>query len=205
MIFIGDIHGKGELYWPLIKKADDANERTIQIGDMGCIQQHIIPSIDERNKFIRGNHDDPAECKTLPGYLGDFGYLEKDNIFYFSGAWSIDRNSRLMGYDLFEDEELSMAQCMKALDLYIKSKPFIVVSHDCPQIAKAYLMTNVFKRPDLATLYPTRTNQILQQFFEIHKPSYWIFGHYHRSTTFKINKTRFVCIGEGETYQLELS
>ena len=193
---IGDIHGMFEEYYqPILREIGD--EPSIQLGDMGVgFPDTKFPPLAAQAKFIRGNHDNPDVCRAHPNYLGEYGYIDDWDLFYLSGAWSIDWDMRKPGVTWWWDEELSIRELNKALDLYEKVKPSIVVSHDCPEIAKISMLLHIQGRNFYNA--PTRTNQILQAMFEIHQPSNWFFGHYHSSRRFQIHETTFRCVAEGE-------
>jgi Icc-related predicted phosphoesterase len=111
------------------------------------------------------------------------------------GAESIDKHIRIEGLDWFANEELSYSEQLEAFDEYIKVKPEIVVSHDCPQS----VMEKLFGYPE-----KSQTRTMLEMMFQEHQPQLWVFGHHHRSKDVQINGTRFVCLNELETMTLEL-
>jgi len=67
----------------------------------------VLPELPPEHKFIRGNHDDPKFCREHPNYLGNFGDLPDDELFFVSGAqtasWRVLGNSKYW----YKDEELS--------------------------------------------------------------------------------------------------
>lgn len=199
---IGDIHGMFEEYYlPITSRLND--DPSIQIGDMGHgFPNSILPELPKQHRFIRGNHDNPELCLQHPNYLGEFGYIEEWDLFYIGGAWSIDWQMRKRGVTWWEDEELTMKQCNAALDLYLEKKPFHVVSHDCPEIAKISMLIHIAGSPNGVFNMPTRTNQLLQEMWEQHQPANWYFGHYHVSRKFKIKATSFRCLGEAEVLEI---
>jgi len=111
IICIGDVHGKTDQYQKMLRQKF-VGQRTIQIGDMGIgfagtpgLHKDIMTSGDHR--WFRGNHDDPAKCRVSIGYLGDYGYLPEDELFWLAGAYSIDYMYRIPGRSWWGDEELS--------------------------------------------------------------------------------------------------
>lgn len=50
----------------------------------------------------------------------------------------------------------------------------------------------------------SQTRTMLQKMFEEHKPELWIFGHHHKSKDEVINGTRFICLDELETFEIEI-
>ena len=131
LIFIGDTHAKFkhlkiicDQFFPL---------PCIQLGDMGMgfNFDHEFPKCP--NLFwTRGNHDKATTCRKTKGYLGDFGYLEFDDLFYVGGAYSIDQARRIEGKSWWRDEELTEQQADECIELYQKTKPQVVCSHDAP-------------------------------------------------------------------------
>lgn len=202
---IGDVHGKTDQYQKMLRQKYEG-QRTIQIGDMGIgfsgtpgLHKSIMG---DNHKWIRGNHDDPAKCRASVGYLGDFGYLSDDELFYIAGAFSIDRIWRVPGVSWWPDEELSYEELDKALDLYIQKKPRYVVSHEAPSSVATWLLTMVAPgfRPE--KIVQTRTGQAMERMLDYHKPEKWIFGHYHIDKTFSFYGTEFTCVNELSTFLL---
>lgn len=187
MTIIGDTHADYEQYLKIIESADES----IQVGDFGVGFSDQTPQLPSQHKFIRGNHDDPMLCKQHPNYLGDYGIYK--NIFYMSGAHSIDLQTRTPGLDWWPEEELSMRELYMAYNLYINHKPTTVITHDAPYTA--LIAMGVFDAR-------SRTNEILEQMFEIHKPKLWICGHHHRSFRETIEGTQFICLNINEALEL---
>jgi len=204
MILVGDIHGQ----FHILQKILDMNKDTvIQLGDLGIgfpakkinplsffdlNQPYTISYLTnfehERLKFLRGNHDSPKLCKKHPNYLGDYGMF--NNMFFVSGAWSIDREFRKEGVDWWADEELSIIKLNKMLTLYEKEKPEIVITHDCPQRILSIMYSQI---------HPTRTGQALDSMMDIHLPKYFYFAHHHKSFTYVYkNICTFQCLNSNE-------
>jgi predicted phosphodiesterase len=200
MTFIGDIHGKWDRYIDII----DTLDNSIQVGDFGVGFQNEIPlnSFEEKMKkgnhrFIRGNHDNPAECYRHPQWIPDGSYDSENGIFYMGGALSIDRGRRIRDVNWWENEELSTYELGQCIDEYVATKPRIVVTHDCPETVALESFSWYYGEQ-------TRTKQALQHMFEFHQPEIWIFGHWHSSLDYVKNGTRFICLNELETLELEI-
>lgn len=181
MRFIGDVHGQFEGYRALIANV----EETIQIGDFGIgYPAYPFPKdilqMPGTHKFFRGNHDDPIECRKHPMYLGDYGVYK--DIFYCAGAWTPDF---FLGH-IWDGEQLEIGELYDALDLYTKTKPRIVATHDCPTEIRMKIMGGYAR--------PTKTDQALHAMFKEWQPKTWVFGHYHRNFRARIDGTLFVCI-----------
>ena len=84
-----------------------------------------------------------------------------------------------------------------AISDYSMISPRIVLSHDCPTSVLSWFVTNPCKDK------PSRTNVILQQMLERHRPCFWIFGHHHQTNTFEIDGTTFYCLSELDYLTLE--
>lgn len=222
MIFVGDVHGKIlELLSLTRTQRIGENKLVFQVGDMGIGFKGVNLPKTENLTFIRGNHDGPKDCREHPNYAGDYGYLEKEDIFFLGGAWSIDWQYRIEDISWWRDEELDIVELNKAQNLYLEKKPRIVVTHEAPSAAAISLLsgltlpaftgdnpTNV-KKDEAYGYYKaklgcvtTRTSQVLQQMFELHQPEHWIFGHYHFTKDFEINGTKFHCLAELDKLEL---
>lgn len=195
-----------------------SGQSTFQVGDMGVgfanrhgqispaggLHQDIMNSGD--HKWIRGNHDNPALARQLTdrGYAGEYGYREDISLFWLGGAFSIDYKQRIPGRSWWADEELSYPELAKAVDLYEKVKPKIVVTHEAPTRIAEYLLTVVLPnfRNEKLECIGTRTAAALQSMLDIHKPTEWVFGHYHISRSFEWKGTKFTCVNELDTYTI---
>ena len=202
MKFIGDIHGNVEYYKFLLSTADILKQRTIQLGDMGFGFPGVnFPNdFGDNHKFIRGNHENPTVCRIHKNYLGEFGYNKDFGVFFVSGADSVDKSQRTPELDWWRDEEIPyVAFVTDIIPLYMKIKPRIVISHDCPVSIKSNLITYGLGWPDSVS----KTQLALQHLFESWQPEYWIFGHYHRNKQVQKNGTTFVCVNTSDTFKLE--
>jgi hypothetical protein len=207
--FIGDLHGNitenknRRCYTNLI----NGIPYSVQLGDWG-FDYRPLKNIDPiRNRVLPGNHDNYDDMINYPHFLGDFGWHSfplKNNkefkFFFIRGAFSIDRKWRIPTISWWEQEELTFEQCYKLIDVYREAKPDFVVSHDCPQNIMPYVVPGGYDRQ---FIQPSRTNQILQSCFEIHRPSTWIFAHHHRNWTDTVMGTKFFCL-DGQTDRNEV-
>jgi|688.fasta_scaffold254229_3 predicted phosphodiesterase len=196
---IGDCHQKYRRYHEIIRQKD-RHEYTIQIGDFGLSKYETLDNVDHtKHIIIRGNHDNTILAKNYPHFLDAYGYMTNFNginFFWYSGAYSIDRQYRTIGIDYFEDEQLSIDQFMKARELYREIKPDIVLTHDCPDFMVPEYIGPYAKR------YENITGWALGELYKIHQPKLFIHGHYHVSKTTQYGDTKFVCLNELETYLL---
>jgi hypothetical protein len=210
---IGDIHGK--IYDYQAYSITDFKGPTIQVGDFGIgfagpYWHDNVAAWQEdhpHHRFIRGNHDDPTKCKTMPGYIND-GVIEND-VMFIGGAWSIDNPNAPPGWykrtkdiDWWADEECSDAKFEQMLDIYKAAKPRVMITHDCPAKVSYPMFwgTGFIKGP----VYPNRTGAWFDKFIDAHEPDEWYFGHWHKTMAYKHGRTIFQCIGELDYIDVEL-
>jgi len=206
IVVIGDVHGKTQQYQKMLRQKYEG-VRTFQVGDMGIGFPGVgLHEMTQNHHWFRGNHDNPEKCRANPNYLGDYGYLPADRLFYLAGAWSIDRAIRVEGVSWWNDEELSYAELDKAIQLYTSTKPDYVLSHEAPSKAAAVLLhgldgTYFAAKGDCQY---SRTAQALQCMLDAHQPKEWVFGHYHINHSFAtpFYDTKFTCVAELSTYEL---
>ena len=214
IVVIGDVHGKTETYQKIVHRLLPG-QRSIQIGDMGIGFKGVgLHEMSQDHKWFRGNHDNPEKCRANSNYLGDFGYLPDDKLFWLAGAFSIDRVYRVEGVSWWRDEELSIEELGKAVNLYEETKPDYVLSHECPSDAAVFMLQSIASADGSAAYFNakrdcanSRTAQALQLMYGIHQPKEWIFGHYHVDKTFHLkqdSRTKFTCVAELSQYVLEL-
>lgn len=203
--FVGDVHGK------VHGLPVELPNPVVQVGDLGVgfVASRLQRALATRHNFyfIRGNHDNPRECKAMQSYLGDYGEAVLGGavrFFFVAGAYSIDKHLRVEGRDWWADEEMSMRQLHDAIDLFSATKPRVMVTHDAPTDIAQKVIESHDKVGDWGPLVPSRTNQALQAMWELHKPELWIFGHHHVSRDMTVDGTRFVCLAELEQMTLDV-
>ena len=187
---IGDVHGHKDNYRKLCRKA----LYTIQLGDHAFDYLHLNGLDPNYHQILGGNHDNYDLITAWPHYLGDYGLHQIPgfgDVFFVRGAFSIDRHLRTEGVNWWQDEEMSIRQGYRAIDLYKSIRPSFVISHTCPTDAISFVTKS-------GHLIPSRTSQLLNQMFAIHQPPIWVFAHFHTSLRFQINGTEFVCLNELE-------
>lgn len=229
MIYIGDCHGKTpQLTWMLRHNPKFEGKSAFQLGDMGIGFKGVMLREFERERllFIRGNHDNPQFCQAHPNYAGEYGFIEEESLFFCGGAWSIDAAWRIPGISWWADEEQSPEALNAAYQLYVEKKPRIVATHEAPTNAAVTMLSGLLlpkptshayedplakpKGPDYTYFKEklgcanTRTSQVLQQMFDVHKPEYWVFGHYHVDSAFEIEGCKFQCLPELEYKEIVL-
>jgi len=206
MRFIGDIHGNVEFYRTFLTVGCD---ESIQVGDFGIgfhgdYWHEKVAEWQKANpahKFIRGNHDDPARVKTMPGYIKDGSVI--NTMMLVGGAYSIDKEVRLANnWKWWEDEQLSYSRFQTVIDTYAITQPSVMVTHDCPHsVAKQMFFDTGMC---MGKQVPTITGQALDAMFSIHQPKLWVFGHYHTTMQVKIGNTIFACVGADDYLDFNL-
>lgn len=199
---IGDVHGLIDNYLYIARHSD----YSLQIGDLGFRRDYnrgLTYLARTRHRVIAGNHDDYEVVNLWPHFLGDFGQASLGGVdfFFIRGERSIDYESRTLGLDYFENEQLSYLQQLKCLELYETVKPEIVISHGCPESIIPDVAS--YKTYNGQVLTPSSTAKHFQALFDIHQPKMWIFGHYHNSRVIKKGRCTFRCLSELEVYEIE--
>ena len=188
---VGDVHGQIERYlWTVLPY-----KQSIQVGDMGVgLTVADLPEL-EGHRFINGNHDNPKKCSQHSNWI-PYGAVESINDqewFFMGGAMSIDRDFRVPGVSWWPEEELNYQQLNRMISIYEGAKPDVVVTHDCPDSIAQELFDF-----SLDHCLKSQTRQALDTMLEIHRPSRWIFGHWHESRCVEIKGTEFICLDELE-------
>jgi len=189
MRLIGDVHGHKELYLRLCQKA----EYTIQLGDHGFDYDYLAQLSPKKHKILGGNHDNYDKIGDCPHYLGDFGVHKVAGhcIFFIRGGFSLDWQLRTVGVSWWQNEEMSIRDCRHAIETYEDIRPRFVISHECPMDILGKVI-----HPREAMV--TRTGQMLNSMWAIHKPKMWVFAHYHKSWREQVKGTEFICLDELE-------
>jgi len=105
------------------------------------------------------------------------------NILFIGGADSIDKNMRTIGYDWYPEENINLLEFDMAMA--IEDRIDIVISHTCP--SSFDVQGSEGKHID--------SNRIaLQNILEKYNPSYWFFGHWHKSQNGKYKDTYWECL-----------
>jgi hypothetical protein len=213
---IGDVHGLKYDLESLVHELNPETMSVLQLGDLGVgfgQSDYWHESLDKlftdlNGGWIRGNHDNPAVCETMNSWIAD-GDI-RDHVMFIGGAWSIDNpiappgwHRRTAGVDWWFDEECSDPQFEKMLESYAHHRPKVLITHDCP----ASVSYDMFWRSGFLTgpRYPTRTGAWLDKFFEIHRPKYHFFGHWHNTICYSNLDTVHVCLDELDFMDVDLA
>jgi hypothetical protein len=190
---VGDVHGKVGTYTQLVAECP----YSLQLGDLGFRYEKVRDRLSpDQHRFIPGNHDD---YHHLPSHaLGDYGTVPfVPHSFFVRGAYSIDKYHRTPGRDWWPEEELDYQQGLAALEAYEAAKPEWMFTHCAPSGLTSLLVPHA-----PAGEKPSSTQRLLQLMWELHHPTYWLFGHYHQSRILRTAKTTFHCLDELESYDL---
>lgn len=206
ILVIGDVHGKVDQLIDIIQNSNA--DEIIQLGDLGFyrswtyLQEYCIQNNEYRLTIVPGNHDyyegykkDPFKWSQSFNPIHVADCTNNSTYFTVRGADSIDKHLRTEGVDWWPEEELSYSVLGTIIEQFEGSKPKIVFSHDCPQS----VMEQLFHYKE-----KSRTRQALNQMFELHQPEYHFFGHHHKAIDEVINGTRFICLPELATFELEI-
>ena len=200
--FLGDIHGD----FACARDAciDEAVDHVIQVGDfgLGFGREPAFDSFPSKLRFIRGNHDNIAVCRSYPGWIPD-GEVEDivgdKKMMFIGGAWSIDRQHRTPGRDWWDDEELNDYEWEDMQKIYHSVKPTVMVTHDIPYLVREQTIQNQFNG-----IGYSRTSYWLQKMFDEHKPKLWFHGHHHIAYQQTIEECLFVGLGINRHVTVEL-
>jgi predicted phosphodiesterase len=187
---IGDLHCDVEAIMSMMKTLPEY-ELTIQVGDCGIgfgMEEIIERYCTTPLLILQGNHDNPNIFRDITYGLDRFGVIKVEGfkIFYVAGAHSMDYQSRTEGLDWWGNEELSWDEQRQCLGLWEDNKDCdLVISHDCP-LPGCLQMSH--------DLVETTTRALLYEMLKIQSPPRWVFGHWHRSHSFKMYNTSFQCL-----------
>lgn len=216
MIYItGDTHRNFSRLYGLEVSSDDM---LIILGDSGinyCLNEEELKYKDYLTKFkiklfcIRGNHEERPENINTYKEVDMFGgkvFVEEDfpnlifakdgevydidgkSIFVIGGAYSVDKNYRIM-YDhkWFKDEQLTTKE-MNDILAKVKGKHFdIVLTHTCPY---KYEPREVF----MSGIDQSKVDKSMEHFLDEIEENIdydkWYCGHYH--TEKQVDKLEFM-------------
>ena len=191
LTIIGDVHGYHDAYLNLATRC----EASVQVGDFGFDYSCMSGMDPDAHRIIGGNHDNYDVIGQCPNYLGDYGTATVGGVtfFFVRGERSVDAHLRIENQNWWRNEELDMGQGYAAIDAYSAAMPDIVISHGCPAGVLPFFVTNPAKYT------PSRTAQLLDAMWNIHRPRLWVFGHHHVSETLTVGDSTFRCLNELET------
>lgn len=199
----GDIHGDYQWYIKHVQKANYHGISTFQLGDFGIgfggkgqaekDEKWLTDSLGFAlmNRFGPGNHDNPLYCRNSPLCVGYYNYFPQMDVFWSGGAYSVDKDWRTEHINWWKEEEMPYSDMMECTHLYQKNLPSIMISHDAPWEVVGYMFPHCLLDGGDGSM----TNKHLSNLFSIHKPKLWFFGHHHKTMTYELDGTKFMCIG----------
>ena len=114
--------------------------------------------------------------------------IDKRQVLVIGGAYSIDKNYRLIyGYKWFKDEQLTINEMNNILDKYKDKHVDIILSHTCPL---KYEPTEVFIQGIDQSIVDKTMEIFLDKIEENINYNKWYCGHYH--TEKQIDKIEFM-------------
>jgi predicted phosphodiesterase len=203
LVILGDIHGK----WSNLRAVCERYKtRTVLgLGDIGLGFPGQDPILPENFRFFRGNHDNPAVCKSHPKSVGDYGIIVP-GVFVLAGGDSVDKDYRTAGVDWWGDEQLNREAMDLALDNYLEYKPEILVCHEAPfrlhELQAAASCTHNRNNEAWGKPKGNSTAFLLDSMIRAHMPKMLIHGHWHNPLVYKQWGCVFVSLGELEPLDL---
>lgn len=216
MIYItGDTHRDFSRFYKLEK---DTDNMLIVLGDVGInyylneedkIYKEYLKKLKLKLFCVRGNHEErPENISTYkevemfggkvfieeeyPNLIfakdGETYYIDGKKILVIGGAYSVDKQYRLLhGYKWFKDEQLTKEEMDTILD-EVKGKQFdIVLTHTCPY---KYEPREVFMQGLDQSKVDKSMEHFLDKVEENINHDKWYCGHYH--TEKQVDKLEFM-------------
>ncbi len=213
--FIGDTHGRwNDLYRDVQLLTEAGAEMLIQVGDFGCWhpEKHMIGAHSWNDlkltvpvHWIDGNHEDFPFLKSMVEWdrlepqtvAENLIYIPRGTVLelgglrfgFLGGAASIDRAQRIIGIDWFPEELPSYRECMRLANLEYTLD--VMVTHDCPEEADE-LLVRTKNDPQ-----SNGNRRMLQAIVEVHRPLYFVHGHYHQWLVQAVEGTQYVSLADG--------
>lgn len=207
IIFVGDIHGElKKLVWKLISKgikncsvivAGDFGVGFTKKGHMDLLYEKIKKKLIDNDitiYTIRGNHDDPSYFDGKHNYdrlifLQDYVPIAIYNktILPIGGAVSIDSEDRIKKNKRYEKFGSSKRVWWEGEDVVRKELSLLpkkvdyIVSHEAPISFEPIIVRETENLDTWNKILSTR--KYLDTICSVVNFNYWIFGHYHKSSS----------------------
>jgi hypothetical protein len=219
IVFLGDHHG---VWWELLWELENKKIRdcyVVSVGDCGIgfvdkkTELSRVQTLNEDFKSrninflgIRGNHDDPsyftgAERIQLSNFelIEDYSVYEHNSklIQFIGGAISIDRKGRQEGKSYWKGEGLNF-------DKDKLQKVDTLVTHTAPSWCFPQQFNEMVygwaKEDDSLLRELTKERSVMDDIFEVCKPTLHLYGHFHSSWTEEINGCKHKLLNINETW-----
>ena len=192
-------------YWPAMETEDNRTELDkLQNRLNKSWKLHGVKNVLSDGKVVPlhwadGNHEDhfsleklreANQLETQPGVFyqprGSTITLSDGRVVLFmGGADSIDKQSRIIGYDWFPSEVISLSDFQNLPDCKVD----IVISHTNPLEFKIFgLNDHRGKKQFDPSCYA------LSRILEIYHPTHWYFSHYHVFQEGFTNNCKWTCL-----------
>ena len=219
IVFLGDHHG---VWWELLWELENKKIRdcyVVSVGDcgMGFVDKKTelsrIQTLNEDFKSrninflgIRGNHDDPSyftgdDRIQLSNFelIEDYSVYEHNSklIQFIGGAISIDRKGRHEGKSYWSGEGLNFYKDKL-------QKVDILVTHTAPSWCFPQQFNEMVygwaAEDDSLLRELTKERAVMDEIFEVCKPTLHLYGHFHSSWTEEINGCKHKLLNINETW-----
>jgi hypothetical protein len=219
IVFLGDHHG---VWWELLWELENKKIRdcyVVSVGDCGIgfldkkTELSRIQTLNDDFKSrninflgIRGNHDDPSYFTGDDRIqLSNFELIEDYSVYehsskliqFIGGAISIDRTGRQEGKSYWKGEGLNF-------DKDKLQKVDILVTHTAPSWCFPQQFNEMVygwaKEDDSLLRELTKERSVMDEIFEVCKPTLHLYGHFHSSWTEEINGCKHKLLNINETW-----
>lgn len=209
-LYVGDSHGKFENFNRVVMQAlaklqtrGIEIDQVISVGDFGFwprvgMSYSRSEGLEQPVRFIDGNHEDHDTLSVvqLPDKNWDCEHIKRgsfeDGVMHMGGATSIDRAFRTVGWDYFEEENISYADFNRAVDTFeAADEPcFLICAHDTVLDAYPHLIHS----NKAGRVFTDSNASALQALVEALRPRTYVHGHHHVSARYVMFGTHFVSL-----------
>ena len=167
-------------------------------------EQYGIANGDIPIYFAAGNHEDWDSLDKLKNneVMPNVFYMKFGScltlpdgrvVMFCGGAYSIDKEARVLGRDWFEQEIITYADMTNLPDT--NKRVDIVISHTCPEEFLVQMSNrNIIYYNQWGKEHRDSSRQALSYIRDTWKPKYWYFGHFHRYTHGNWKETKWFSI-----------
>jgi predicted phosphodiesterase len=232
IVFAGDWHGYlGQAMRTVQAAHKDGIKTIIHVGDFGIWSgkegmkylfrlNKMLEEFDMTLYFVDGNHEDfpllyeyrimkdgtrrvrPRIFHLPRGLVFEWNDL---HLLAFGGAFSVDRNSRVLGRTWWQEETITDADIATALEnVALAPKIDIMVCHDSPASVPNPLVDNPVSQVNAMRFFgvdaieqATEHRKRLDAVYHAAKPALLIHGHYHEWFSGRTQYGAVVSLDEG--------
>lgn len=208
-LYIGDSHSRWNSLFLLIdlaKKYMPDIERVVSVGDFGFWPRINNQYLEEKTEifFIDGNHEDhlflnqKEEKPYIPheNYNKCFhiprGYFE-GGISYLGGAFSIDKDDRILNETYFTEEEVTEEDVKQTIQNAKNNTVNVLVTHDTSS-SGFFNMKKSFHLNEELEKKSEETRMKIQLVLEALSPKLHIHGHWHQYQRYNFKKTKCISL-----------